>query len=71
MSYFEINKRYMQFRKNTSASKYSLPTKILIKVILLFLIIFLVIFFVDKIDFPAPNKKIETIIPNEKLKTIK
>ena len=71
MSYFEINKRYMQFRKNTSASKYSLLTKILIKVSLLFLIIFLVIFFVDKIDFPAPNKKIETIIPNENLKTIK
>ncbi len=61
----------MQFRKNTSASKYSLLTKILIKISLLFFVIFLIIFFVDKIDFPAPNKKIEIIIPNENLKTIK
>ena len=61
----------MQFSKNTSASKYSLLSKILIKVSFLFLVIFLIIFFVDKIDFPAPNKKIETIIPNENLKTIK
>ncbi len=61
----------MQFRKNTSASKYSLLTKILIKVSFIFLAIFFVIFFVDKIDFPAPSKKIETTIPNENLKTIK
>jgi len=26
---------------------------------------------VDKIDFPAPNKKIEKIIPNENLKIVK
>ena len=61
----------MQFRKNTSASKYSLFAKILIKFSFLFLVIFIIIFLVDKIDFPAPNKKIETTIPNENLKTIK
>jgi hypothetical protein len=26
---------------------------------------------ISKIDFPAPNKKIEKIIPNENFKTIK
>ena len=45
--------------------------KILIKVALIFVLVFAVVIFVDKIDFPSPNKKIEKIIPNENLKIIK
>ena len=45
--------------------------KILIKVALIFVLVFAVVLFVDKIDFPSPNKKIEKIIPNENLKVVK
>jgi|TARA_B110000263_G_scaffold200523_1_gene179772 hypothetical protein len=61
----------MQLQKNTSISKLSGLTKILIKTALVFLVIFIVIILIDKIDFPSPNKKIEKIIPNENLKIIK
>ena len=30
-----------------------------------------VVFFLNKIDFPAPKKEIEKIIPNENLKIVK
>ena len=45
--------------------------KILIKVALIFVLVFAVVIFVDKIDFPSPNKKIEKIVPNENLRIIK
>ena len=61
----------MQFHKKTSTGKYSFLIKILIKAAILFLLLFIAIVLVDKIDFPAPNKKIEKIIPNESFKTIK
>ncbi len=61
----------MQFYKKTSTGKYSLLTKLIIKAAILFLIVFIAIMMVDKIDFPAPNKKIEKIIPNENLKIVK
>jgi hypothetical protein len=61
----------MQLHKKTSSGKYSFLIKILIKAALLFLLLFITIVLVDKIDFPAPNKKIEKIIPNENLKIVK
>ena len=61
----------MQLHKKTSGRKYSFLIKILIKAALLFLLLFIAIVLVDKIDFPAPNKKIEKIIPNENLKIVK
>ena len=61
----------MEFYKKTSAGKYSFLIKILIKAVLLFLFLFIAIVLIDKIDFPAPNKKIEKIIPNENLKIVK
>ena len=61
----------MQFYKKTSTGKYSLLVKFLIKGVILLLIVFIAIVLVDRIDFPAPNKKIEKIIPNENLKIIK
>ena len=59
----------MQFTKNTSSSKNMLAI-----VIKLSFIIFLIIgatFFLNKIDFPTPQKEIEKIIPNENFKIVK
>ena len=61
----------MQFTKKTSSGKLILLCKFLIKVVLVLFVVFLVLIFISKIDFPAPNKKIEKIIPNENFQTIK
>ena len=61
----------MQFTKNTSSGKVNAVGKFLIKVILVVFVLFLGVILISKIDFPAPNKKIEKIIPNENFKTIK
>ena len=61
----------MQFTKKTSSGKVTAIGKFLIKFILLVFVIFLGLILISKIDFPAPNKKIEKIIPNENFKTIK
>ena len=58
----------MQFSKNTSEGK---SKSFLIKLVLILVIIIGAIIMLDKIDFPSPNKEIEKIIPNEKLKIIK
>jgi|TARA_B110000037_G_scaffold157756_1_gene178019 hypothetical protein len=58
----------MQFSKNTSVG----PSKsLLIKTILVLIVIISVVILLSKIDFPSPNKEIEKIIPNEKLKIVK
>jgi len=61
----------MQFTKKTSSGKLTAIGKFLIKITLVFFVIFLGIILVSKIQFPAPNKKIEKIIPNENFKVIK
>lgn len=61
----------MQFTKKTSSGKLTVISKFLIKLIIVVFVIFLGIILISKIDFPAPNKKIEKIIPNENFKTIK
>ena len=61
----------MQFTKKTSSGKLTSIAKLLIKVILVIFVLFLAIILISKIDFPAPNKKIEKIIPNENLKIVK
>ena len=61
----------MQFTKKTSSGKLNAIGKFLIKVILLVFVLFLGVILISKIDFPAPNKKIEKIIPNENFKTVK
>ena len=59
----------MQFRKNTSSSKRAM---LLIIKLGLVLVLFLgAIFLLSKIDFPAPKKEIEKIIPNENFKIVK
>tara|TARA_B100000787_G_scaffold136095_1_gene104861 strand:+ start:25 stop:210 length:186 start_codon:yes stop_codon:yes gene_type:complete len=61
----------MQFSKNTSigASKGYLNT--VIKLILILGVIIGAVVMLGKVDFPSPNKKIEKIIENEKLKIVK
>ena len=61
----------MQFTKKTSSGKLTAIGKFLIKVIIVVFVLFLGVILISKIDFPAPNKKIEKIIPNENFKTIK
>ncbi len=61
----------MQLQRKTSIGKLNGVIKILIKVCLVLLLVFISVIFVNKIDFPSPNKKIEKIIPNENLKIIK
>jgi len=59
----------MQFIKKTSSSSSILG--ILIKLALVSLVILSVVFLLNKIDFPAPKKEIEKIIPNENFKIVK
>ena len=60
----------MQFNKNTSSGKTNIMS-LVIKSILGLLVILGLIFFINKIDFPAPKKEIEKIIPNENFKIVK
>tara|TARA_Y100000389_G_scaffold147769_1_gene146736 strand:+ start:88 stop:216 length:129 start_codon:yes stop_codon:yes gene_type:complete len=41
------------------------------KLFLALVLILGIIFLLNKIDFPAPNKEIEKIIPNENFKIVK
>ena len=58
----------MQFSKNTSTGNNKI---FLIKTILVLIFITSLMVLLGKIDFPSPNKEIEKIIPNEKLKIVK
>jgi len=59
----------MQFTKNTSSSR---NKGLLIKVLLIFVVVVVVaIMFLGKIEVPYPNKDVEKIISNEKLKIVK
>ena len=61
----------MEFSRNTSTRKRSISLGLLIKTSLILIGIIAIIFMLNKIDFPSPNKKIEKIISNEKLKIVK
>jgi hypothetical protein len=58
----------MQFSKNTSSGS---GKSLLIKIALVLIIFIGAIVLPWKIEFPSPNKDIEKIIPNEKLKIVK
>ncbi len=60
----------MQFIKNTSSGKASI-IGLVIKSIIGLGVILGIIIFLSTIDFPAPKKEIEKIIPNENFKIIK
>ena len=57
----------MNLQRNTSTGKLSHT----IKLIVIVLILFLTLILLNKIDFPAPNKKIEKNISNENFKVVK
>ena len=59
----------MQIYKKTS-SRQSL-IGIVIKLTLILLFILGIVFFLNKIEFPAPKKEIQKIIPNEEFKIVK
>ena len=58
----------MEFSKNTSSGN---SKSLLIKIALILIIFIGVIVLLGKIEFPSPNKDIEKIISNEKLKIVK
>ena len=58
----------MQLSNNTSTGK---SKNLLIKVVLILVAVIVVIALLNKIDFPSPNKEIEKIISNEKIKIVK
>ena len=60
----------MQFNKNTSLGRTNIMS-LIVKFILGLVVILGLIFFINKIDFPAPKKEIEKIIPNENFKIVK
>tara|TARA_S200000501_G_scaffold363259_1_gene393810 strand:+ start:488 stop:670 length:183 start_codon:yes stop_codon:yes gene_type:complete len=60
----------MQFTKNTSSGKANISV-IAIKLLLGLIVILGIVFFVSSLDFPAPKKEIEKIIPNENFKIVK
>ncbi len=59
----------MQFTRKTSSTKTII--RLLIKLVLIMIVMVGIIFFLNKIDFPAPKKNIEKIIPNENFKIVK
>ena len=60
----------MQFNKNTSSVKTNI-IPIIMKLIIGFVVVLALVFFINKVDFPAPKKEIEKIIPNENFKIVK
>ena len=59
----------MQFTRKTSSSKSAIG--LIIKLGLVTALLLGAIFLLSKIDFPAPKKEIEKIIPNENFKIVK
>ena len=58
----------MQFSQNTSSRT---GKSLLIKAVVVLIILIGIIILLSKIDLPTPNKDIEKIVPNEKLKIVK
>ena len=59
----------MQFTKKTSSSKRVLS--LFIKLSLVTVVLLGLIFLLNQIEFPAPKKEIEKIIPNENFRIVK
>ena len=59
----------MQFIKKTSSRTNILG--LIVKLTLALVAIVVIVFLLNRIDFPAPKKEIEKIIPNENFKIVK
>ena len=60
----------MQFYKKTRSTNFNFFS-LMIKMLVITIIFAGVIFLLNKVNFPAPNKPIEKIIPNENFKIVK
>ena len=60
----------MQFNKNTSSGKKSI-IGLVVKSIFVLVVVLGIVLIINSIDFPAPKKQIEKIIPNENFKIVK
>ena len=60
----------MQIYKKTRSRGYSF-LGLVVKLLIILVIFAGIIFFLNKINFPTPNKVIEKIIPNENFKIVK
>tara|TARA_S200000501_G_scaffold176729_1_gene166405 strand:- start:1015 stop:1200 length:186 start_codon:yes stop_codon:yes gene_type:complete len=61
----------MHFYKKTTIGKSNNYLKLAIKLSLIVFLFFIILIMLDQINFPAPNKNIEKIIPNENFKILK
>ena len=59
----------MQFTRNTRSSKSAVS--FIIKLGLVLVLFLGAIFLLSKVDFPAPKKEINKVIPNENFKIVK
>ena len=59
----------MQFTRKTSYSKSII--RLLLKLFVIAIALIGIVFLLNKLDFPAPKKSIEKIIPNENFKIVK
>ena len=60
----------MQIYKKTRSRNLNLLS-FFIKMVIILIIFAGIVFLLNKVNFPAPNKAIEKIIPNENLKIVK
>ena len=59
----------MQFIKKTSSRSNLIG--LVVKITLVIIVLLITVFLLSKIDFPAPKKEIEKVIPNENFKIVK
>ena len=59
----------MQFTRNTSSGRRAFS--LIMKLGLIIFLFLVSVFLLSKVDFPAPKKEIEKIIPNENFKIVK
>ena len=59
----------MQFIKKTSSRSNLIG--LVVKITLVITVLLITVFLLSKIDFPAPKKEIEKVIPNENFKIVK
>ena len=59
----------MQFTRNTSSSRRT--TGVILKIGLLIVLFIIAIIILSRVDFPAPKKETEKVIPNENFKIVK
>ena len=60
----------MQFYKKTRSTNFNFLS-LFVKLLIIAAIVITAVFLLNKVNFPAPHKSIEKIIPNENIKVVK